>query len=201
MKLSTTKCVILGHKNFSEKDKFIYIYTEEFGKIRLIAKDAKSLLSKFTGHLETLNFCTATIYFSKKNKILIEISTNKNFFKKTKNLSTLYTALKIAEITNKLLYEDQKLEGLYLLIKQTLKHLIKSRKKTLIFTAYVIKILDKSGLIPNFKETKNKLKKKYIKFFNFIKDKSFEEIEKIHLQKNEKEEIEKYSNHLIRELV
>lgn len=201
MKLSTTKCVILGHKNFLEKDKFIYMYTEEFGKIRVIAKGAKSLSSKFTGHLETLNFCTATIYFSKKNKILTEISTNKNFFKKTKNLSTLYTALKIAEITNKLLYEEQKLEGLYLLIQQTLKHLIKSKKKTLIFTAYIIKILDKSGLIPNFKETKNKLKEKYIKFFNFIKDKSFDEIEKIHLQKNEKEEIEKYSNHLINSLV
>ncbi len=189
MKSISIDCVILGHKNFLEQDKAIFVYNDEFGKIKIIAKGAKLIKSKFTGHLETLNFCTATIYFGKTKKILTEICTKKNFFKKTHTLSTLYNALKIAEITNKALFEDQKIEGLFDLIKQTLRHLIISRKKTLIVTAYTIKLLDKSGLMPDFKETRTKLKEKYIKFFNFIQHKSFDEIERINLNKEEKEVI------------
>ncbi len=197
MKTATLKCIILGHKNLSDKDKLVFLYNEELGKLRVIAKGARRITSKFTGHLETLNFCTANLYFGPKNIILTEISTDKIHLRKRNNLQTITRALQIAEITNKMLYENQTLEALTDLIKQTLKHLTSSPKKSLIFTAYIIKLLDKSGTIPDFKTTKVSLEKKYVKFFNFIKNESFPEIKKISLTKKETQYILSITANLI----
>lgn len=189
MKTQTLNCIILGNINLSDKDKMVFLYNEELGKLKTIAKGARSITSKFTGHLETFNFCTANLYFGPKNIILTDISTNKTHFRDRNNLKTISSALQMAEITNKVIYENQQIEGFETLLTQTLQHLETSEKKSLILTAYIIKILDKIGLIPNLKETKVSLKDKYTKFFNFIKEKSFNEIEKISLSKSEKEKV------------
>ncbi len=197
MKSLNVKCIILGHKNFSEKDKLVFLYTQDLGKIKAIAKGSRSITSKFTGHLETLNFCTAKLYFGPKNIILTEITTDKIYFRKRTSLGTISNALDIAEITNQLLFENQKFKNLSKLIETTIKHLKSSRKKTLIKIAYIIKLLDKSGLIPDFKQTKISCEEKYIKFFNFIKSKSYSEIEKIKLTKSEKSYIKEVAKNLI----
>lgn len=149
MRTVTTKCVILGHTNLGESDKIIYLYSDELGKIRAIAKGARKITSKFTGHLETLNFCTVELYFSPRNTIIREIITNKSPFKKRKSFKTLSNALKIAEITNQALYENQTLENLTQLLKNAVKQLSKSRKKDLVARSYTIKLLDKCGYIPD----------------------------------------------------
>jgi DNA repair protein RecO (recombination protein O) len=197
MKTKNIKCIILGHKNFFEQDKIIYFYNDELGKIQAIAKGARKLTSKFTGHLETLNFCTATIYFGSKINILTEIATDETSFRKRNNLKTISNALQIAKITSNILYENQNLEKLSELLRTTIKHLKTSRKKSLITTAYTIKLLDKFGTIPDLKETKTSLQGKYLKFFNFIKTKPFSEIEKITLTKKEKQYIENFTQELL----
>jgi len=196
-KTLTDKFIILGHKNFSEKDKLVFLYNDEHGKIRAIAKGSRSITSKFTGHLETLNFCTANLYFGPKNVILTDITTDKSHFKKRKNLSTISHAIQIAEISNRIIFENQQVENLEPLINTTLENLKSSRNKSLIFTAYIIKILDKLGVIPDFRETKVSLEEKYVKFLNFIKEKPFSEIERITLTKPEKEKIQQITASLI----
>lgn len=196
-KTLTDKFVILGHKNFSEKDKLVFLYSDEHGKLKVIAKGARSITSKFTGHLETLNFCTANLYFGPKNIILTDISTNKSHFRKRKCLSTISHAIRIAEISNKIIYENQQIENLEPLISETIKNLKVSGKKSLIFTAYIIKILDKLGVIPDLRETKVSLEEKYVKFLNFVKEKPFSEIEKISPTKAEKEKIQQIITLLI----
>ncbi|MFH1533803.1 MAG: DNA repair protein RecO [Nitrospirota bacterium] len=196
-KTLTDKFIILGHKNFFEKDKLVFLYSDEHGKLTAIAKGARSITSKFTGHLETLNFCIANLYFGPKNIILTDIYTDKSHFKNRKCLSTISHAIRIAEISNKIIYENQQIENLESLISETLKNLKSSGKKSLIFTAYIIKILDKLGVIPDFRETKVSLEEKYVKFINFIKEKPFSEIEKISPTKAEKERIQQIITLLI----
>lgn len=200
MKTATTRCIILGHKNFGESDKIIHFYSEELGKIRAIAKGARKITSRFTGHLETLNICTASLYFGPKNIILREISTEKNFFRSRKNLKTISNSLQIAEFTNHMLFENKTLDNLTELIENTIDYIRTSRKKNLIKTAYLIKLSDKAGMIPDFKQTKIPLDLKYSKFFNFIKTKPYNEIEKISLTKEETKNIIKITNELLQDL-
>lgn len=147
MKSQSVKCIILGHKDLVEYDKFIFLYTEEFGKIKVVAKGARKITSKFTGHLETLNFAIAEIYFGPKNIILKEIITVKNFKKIRDNLERLESALQIAEITNQIIYENQKIENLFELLNDAMINLSISDKPVLIAQNYIIKILNRSGMI------------------------------------------------------
>lgn len=195
MKNFTTKCVILGHKDFGEYHKLIYLYSDELGKIKVIAKGARKITSKFTGHLETLNICTASLYFGPRNIILTEIITTKSFKKIREELSKLNGALRIAELTNKIVYENQTFDDLIQLLEESLKAIIDCDKTALITTSYAIKLLTKAGNVPNYKDNagNSDLAEKYLKFFEFVKNRSFKEIGKIQLSPNEETEI---SNHL-----
>jgi DNA repair protein RecO (recombination protein O) len=190
MKSTNVNCVILGHRDFTENDKVIFMYTEEFGKIKVIAKGGRKITSKFTGHLETLNFAMAEIYFGPRNIILKEIATIKNFKKIRDSLESLTAAIQIAEITNQILYENQKLDNLMELLTDTLQQLSITEKPALTSQAYVIKILDQSGLIPDFKTIASSLEYKYLKFFNFLKMQPLNAIDKIALSEKESETID-----------
>jgi len=185
MKNFTTKSIILGNKDLGENGKSIYLYSEDLGKIRVIAKGSKKINSKFTGHLETLNTCITELYFGPKNIILREIKTIKNNKFLRNNYSKLETALKLAEITNKLIYENQIIKGLFPLLEETLFHLKNTNKEHLTYIAYTIKFLEKTGQLPNFKDLEGKLEKKYLKFFEYIKSNKISKIENISIEKNE----------------
>ncbi|MBI5754477.1 DNA repair protein RecO [Candidatus Peregrinibacteria bacterium] len=197
MKSTSINCVILGHKDFTENDKLVYLYSEEFGKIKVIAKGARKITSKFTGHLETLNFATAEIYFGPRNIILKEIITIKNFKKIRDNFESLSATMQIAEITNQILYENQKIDNLIELLIDALEQISTNNKPALTSQAYLIKILDRSGLIPDFKTIAGKLEQKYLKFFHFLKTKSLKEIEKIALNKKESETVNKAMEQIV----
>lgn len=193
MKNCTTQGFILGHKNLGESDKLIFFYSVELGKIKIIAKGARKITSKFTGHLETLNHCTIEIYFGPKNTILKEVTTNNNYLKNEKELCVLGNALKIAEFTDRILYAEQTLENLEELIKGTLTQLTQTKNPDLILIAFIIKLLDKAGHIPDFKSTSLGLPEKYLKFFNFIKENPLPKIEQISLSREEEKKINYYT--------
>jgi len=186
MKTAQTNCIILGHKNIGEADKMIFLYSEDFGKMKTIAKGARKITSKFTGHLETLTHCKVSLYFGPRNTIIREISINKKLVNE-EDLTKLTNALKIAEIINKAIYEDQKIEGLHNLIIETLSQLKHTNRPNLIKTAFTIKLYDKTGYMPTFKKSPK---------INTLKDKPFHEIEKLEFSQNEIKEINKVINYL-----
>ena len=119
MKNLNTKAIILGSKNIGESDKLVFLYTNELGKIKVIAKGARKITSKFTGHLETLNTCTVSLYFGKYKTIIQEIITQDIGTNSDTNFNKATGALQIAEITNQMLFENQSIEKLFELIEET----------------------------------------------------------------------------------
>lgn len=198
MKNFSTLAIILGHKNFGEADKLIFLYSQELGKIKVIAKGSRRINSKFSGHLETLNIVEALLYFGPKNIILTEINTVKNFSKLAQSdLEKIMYSLQIAEITNKLIYENQNLNNLMELIENTLDHLQNCNKHRLITQSYIIKLLDKIGYIPDFTQINTKMEEKYLRFFNFIQKESLNKIAKIKLSKEEENKIQTITSKLL----
>jgi len=190
MRTSKTKSIILGNKDFGEIHKLLFLYTEEFGKITAIAKGARKITSKFTGHLETLNIAETSLYFGPKNIILSDISTIKNFQNIRKSYDKSIKALEISELTNRLIFENQSIDGLTNLMEIYLKELNTNENSKIISLAYKIKLLKKLGLTPDFKNsTSNKIEQKYMKFFNFIETKSIAKIAETSIKLSKKEEI------------
>lgn len=155
------------------------------------------MLSKFTGHIETLNIADISLYFSPQKTIITEIASNETLLKKAEKLETFESALKIAQIANSLLFEEQKYTNLISLMKKAIMHLITSKKPHLIYTAFAVKLMDKLGIVPDFKDSSMSIAEKYIKFFEFIKAKTFTEIERIKTTKEEDAYISKYLNELL----
>ena len=200
MKNLSTDAVILGHKNFGQYDKLIFLYTEELGKIKVIAKGARKITSKFTGHLETMNLVKVSLYFGPRNTILREITTVKTLKEIHNNLEKITEVLEIAKITNKMVFEKQNLKDLNKLIENTLEQFKITRRPKQIKQGYQIKLLNKMGLIPDFKEIESKIDSKYLKFFNFLKEQPLSEIEKIKIEKNEEQVITKIIDKLMPEI-
>ncbi len=200
MKNASIEGVILGHRNIGEADQIIFLYTKEFGKTKVVAKGARRLTSKFTGHLETFNFINGQIYFGPRNSILTEINTVKNFLKERKSFNTIHAALEISELTNNMLFENQEIENLLPLLKKTISAIAiqeDSEKLFLIKKSFIIKFLDKLGMIPDFKNHYLEIENKYQKFFNYLKTGRIADIEKITLKKEEKNYIEQFTKELL----
>lgn len=197
MKSKNSKCIILGNKAYGEFHKLVFLYSKEFGKIKAIAKGARKINSRFTGHLETLNICETSLYFGPRNIILTEIQTIRSPQEIRLDIQKLSHALQIAEITNKIVYENQHFQELDKLLEQTIDKLNYSNKPQLISQSYIIKLLDLLGLIPDFRELESNIEEKYLKFFNYLKYESLHKIEKIKLSQEENNIIAKITGKVI----
>lgn len=198
MKTASIQGIILGCKNIGEHDKFVFLYTKEFGKIKVVAKGSRRITSKFTGHLETLSICHASLYFGKNKIILREIiSRNINNDSET-NFNKASSAIQIAEITNQMLFENQKIEELFSLIQQTIQVLKQSERSLLIKITYIIKLLDKIGILPNHNEIETRLAMHYRNFFQYAKEKPLQEVERISLKNKEKAYLKNYLEQVLR---
>ncbi len=189
MKNHSTTSIILGHKDLGEADKLIFLYNEELGKTKAIAKGARRITSKFTGHLESLNICKTQLYFGPRNIILTEVESVNTFKKIREDLEKTNCALQIAEITDKLIYENQKVEGLKELFLESMDYIEKKENPQIGTIYYSIKLLDKTGLIPDFKETETTLTLKYRKFFHFIQNNDLRKTGKIKINPEENQEV------------
>lgn len=192
-----TDLIILGHKNIGEADKLIFSYSKIYGKLKFVAKGSRRLKSKFTGHLETLNISNAQIYLGPHSTLLTEIKTLQNSKAIRNNLNKLYSALQIAEITERTLYEKQIIPDLFPLLTEAISELKNTNKSFLISISYISKFLNLLGLLPNFKEINTKLDPKFIKFYEFIKIENFSEIIKISLNPTEAKKIKNITKTLI----
>ncbi len=188
--------IILGTKNLGETDKVIFLYTNEYGLLHVIAKNSRKLTSQFTGKLIPLSHGTAEIYFGPKRIILTEVK-SKNLIGLTNNLKTLRYAQEIANIAKRITPENQTHPHLIKLLIKTITYLKATEKKDIIFATFIIKLFESAGLIPDFKSINTSTEKKYLKFFNYIKTENLEVINNIVLTKIEEKFIKSKIESLI----
>ena len=199
IKTINTRAIILGTRNLGESDKVVYFYTESLGKIEAIAKGARKINSKFTGHLEILNIAQIELYFGKNKSILREIITEKPSTNLQSDLDHASSIIQLAEITNRMLFENQNIDDLFPLIEESCKHLHTKDRSLTILLSYLIKFLDITGFMPEHHNSETDLDAYYENFFRFVKEKPFDEIAKISLRKKEKNYLKNYLEKILHE--
>jgi DNA repair protein RecO len=172
------------------------MYNEDLGKIKVIAKGARKITSKFTGHLETLNICTVSLYMAPRNIILTEIIADKNFIRIKRNLASVESALQIAEITEKILFENQVIDNLIRLIEKSIIHLGKTEDPSIIAISYIIKVLDRSGFLPDLEKSRI-LNKEQLKIIKFIRKNSLSEIEALKISQEDGKKLKQFTKKVL----
>jgi DNA repair protein RecO len=157
-----TLAIVVKKELINETDANVVLYTKELGKLEIIAKGVKKLLSKFGGHLEPLNLIEATI-IAVNHKHLTSVLTHNNFFHIRKNYTRLENALRMMAIFNEAIVSSEKDDFLWENILNYLNKLnqaaVFSEEKESAFIQllnleFLIKLGRGLGLLPDNQELK-----------------------------------------------
>ena len=102
MSIQTTEAIVLRSTNFAESSKIVTFYSPQFGKIKGIAKGARSAKNKFGSSLEIFSRVVLVFYQKKTDIQLISQCDLKNPFSNIRNdlIRTVYASYFI-ELINK----------------------------------------------------------------------------------------------------
>lgn len=200
MRTFKTEGVVLKRKDFGEADRILTVFTNNRGKITVLAKGVRRITSRRAGNVELLNRVTMFLHQTKGMPILTEASSIDTFEKIKQDLTLSTYAYHILELVDKLTAENQENRSLYTELVEVLKRLEKKPRQILI-RAFEAKILSNLGFI-SFKHfpssNLDKIPQVQIRFhpkgagsWGILQDleiKSWDEIERVEI--NEKEALE-----------
>lgn len=190
------KGFILGSKTIGEKDRYVFIYAKDLGKIKAVALGAMKPSSKFTGLLETLTLANLDLYQGPKSMIITEVKTEKIYKQIRADFTKIRSALLIAKVINDLTLEHENIPNLFPLINETLTEIELQNDESkilLISLSFILKFLDITGLLPDFKHHSfnqeeyhgKTLDHKYIKLLSFLREKPVSATGQIAIKKEE----------------
>ncbi len=185
---SKTSGIVLKKQNFAEADRILRIFSKEFGMISAIAKGVKKTSSRKGGCLEI--FCESNLRLHRRRGELFLITDASRLTTfKSENLEILKIAFSANELILNLAPVEKPLPKIYQLFREFLSLLPHTQKLQLLKIAFFAKVLNIFGFLPNldaFEEREKKL-------FKFLLNSNFEEILKLH---EEKEIFQKAENYL-----
>jgi DNA repair protein RecO (recombination protein O) len=141
-----TEGIIIKKTELGETDRFLTIYTKNFGKILVRAKGIGKKESKLKSLIEPFNFCEFLIARSKTIDVLTNVYPIKEFLWLHHNLDSLALAFYFAELTDKLVVAPEQDENLWRLILRAFE-VLNERRTDLraVKTAFEQKLLEFLG--------------------------------------------------------
>lgn len=143
------KCrgIILKRTNLGEADRIVTIFTDKYGKIKVIAKGVRKTLSRMAGHLEP--FCLSQLELAEGRNldIITGAQVKKCFLPLRSDLEKTNAAFYFMEIIDKMTEERVSQPQIYHLLDQTLDH-INDIIEPLIKPYFEINFLSEMGLQP-----------------------------------------------------
>lgn len=192
--------IIIKTFDYKEKDRLVYIYTEEFGKITAIAKNVRTKTSKTASILQPLTLCDFVLFKGKSMYILNEVSMVNSFNDLKMDFELLTYGLYYLELCdisqgdgeyNKEYFMDL-IKALYFLNTNTLDVNLLSR-------FFEVKTLERSGNYPDVSYLETVLSGEAKGFLKFLLSNELEKINVIKVSGNAIEEVAKVTKELIRE--
>ena len=195
-----TRAIVLHKRAMGEKHFSVTLFTPTHGKIQAIAKGAREMKSKFTGHLDLLNICDIEIYEGPKNNIITECTLRNAFTSFRDDLDKFYISEDVAKMIKLFTTEYEESEDLYMLLTKTFIALAKYKESKLILQAFKVKLIGLLGNMPDLYHLNDtpfdhfSLNQK--KILKFLLTNEYEEIRKLKLNKKYENSLEKMTNEL-----
>lgn len=158
VRISKTKGIILKKRELLNKDRLITIFSEEIGKVNVIAKGIKKITSKRLPHTETANLIKAVLYKKNDRYYLHETELISAFSKIKKHKSKIELLYYFFFILERIIPENEKEPTIYKLTKQFLIDLSNNNEfsqKELTF--YLNRLISSAGFLYE-KKTLDQLK-------------------------------------------
>jgi DNA repair protein RecO (recombination protein O) len=126
MRSFTTEGIVLKKREYKDSDKFVTIFTKDYGKISIVARGIRKITSRRAGSLDTLNKVKISFTQNSKDyKNLSEIEVIDSHINIKNSSLKQGNAFYYIELIDKSLEEDDKNTQLYKLLVRSLKLLEK----------------------------------------------------------------------------
>lgn len=109
--------IVLKRRNVGEADRMITLFTQEYGKIRVIAKGIRRIQSRRASHLEIFRHITASIHKGKALDSLMEVRSSALLDASNAHVQKVSFAYYLCELVDRLLPEHQEHAEVYALMK------------------------------------------------------------------------------------
>lgn len=151
MAIYKTKGIILYRKDFSESDRIITIFSEDYGKIYTIAKGSRRVTSRLGGHLELFNYCELFLASGRNFDIISQVEVLNSFQPLKSNLLKTSVVYYLTELVLKLTRERQENHLIFNLLKETFDCLSKNKNFDILSRWFELRIIEIIGFRPQFK--------------------------------------------------
>lgn len=150
-----SQAIILNRSDYRESDSLITVYTKDYGKLSLIARGAKKLSSKLSGHLEPLSLVDILIIKGKGFDYIGSALGRQAFLGIKDDLNKLYfTGLAIRSF-NLLVRDNEPDERLFFLLQRFLEVMdaypeesLSRETGELLYVFFALKLLAELGYKP-----------------------------------------------------
>lgn len=151
---ANTSAIILNRCAFRENDTRITLYSQDLGKLELVARGTKKLKSKLAGHLEPITFSEIMIVPGKQFDYIGTANSSDCFLNIKNDLEKLFLAGRAVKIFNKLIKEGEKDSKVFAVIFNFLNLLNKKnlqiKNYEFLYNLFVFKLLSGLGYGLNF---------------------------------------------------
>jgi DNA repair protein RecO (recombination protein O) len=169
----STKAIILNRMPFREADEKVVLYTEDYGKIDLVAKGAKKNKSKLAGHIEPLNFVNLMVIKGRQYDYLGSAINSDAFVNIKNDLNKIAIAGRSIKFFNEMVKVGEKDKNLFIFLMDFLSSLNTQIVNNigLTYEVFVLKLLCILGYQPELGYCQNCRKKieNDVAFFIFNK--------------------------------
>jgi len=142
-----TEAIVLKKKSLLEKDMSVSLFTEEEGKLSVLAKGIKKITSRRSPHLQTGNLISIQLHKKNDRYYLKESSLISGFSELKKDRDKVRTLFYLFFVLERLLPDHQKEDIVYSLTKSFLVKLSQSKSNYDTLSLYLNKILKALGYI------------------------------------------------------
>lgn len=154
-KTYSSEGIILARRNFGEADRILILFTEDFGKISLIAKGARKLTSRKRGGIEIFNHIKFSAVKSRGIDILTEVQVVYSPDGVKNDLRKISIGYYFCEVVGKITSDEEKHLQVFELLHGYFEKLEISKNLKRLRLEFVNEILIEIGFWPKGKKMDN----------------------------------------------
>jgi DNA repair protein RecO (recombination protein O) len=147
--------LVLARRNYGEADRILSLYTQNHGRISVIAKGIRRLSSKKRGHLEVFSHFKFQVARGRNLDILTEAEIINNFSGVRKSLAKASLAFYFMEVIGRTTREGEPHREVFDLILKYLQETNRKKNLKSIRLDFILKLLTVLGFWPQGKKLLN----------------------------------------------
>jgi len=150
--LSKTEVIVLKSMKYRDTSKIVTFYTKEYGKLKGIAKGARSAKNKFGSSLEPMTHAMLVLYKKEHREIhlISQCDALCSFKSFSEDFDRMTAALAVIELVHQVTHDEERNPALFALLLDTLGALHTSVKKYSTYVyAFQIRLVTLFGYAPN----------------------------------------------------